>query len=348
MPFFLPYMAEKEFQEIQEIGFSSLIEKFKQFTGKKRKEIAKGIGEDTSVSIDDNGIATCVSSEIFLEGVHFDLAYTPFHHLGYKLTTAAVSDIYAMNAKPVQLLVSIAIPNKFSVQMMEQLYRGFDAACNDYEIQLTGGDTTASHQVLAISVTAVGTASKENLIYRNGAKMDNLICVTGDLGGALAGLRILLREKKEWQANPENHFQPDLDKYQYVVQRQLVPEAKKGFIEALDTSGVKPGSLIDISQGLIADIRSIAGQSHTGVEIYSPAVPIALETRQVADEMKEDVDKYAFYGGEDFEMLFTIKEHEVEKLKAEYEDFAVIGKVTEKEKGITINTGEEETIRIEI
>ena len=341
-------MADTDFQEIQEIGFASLIEKFKQFTGKKRKEISNGIGDDASVTLDENGVATCVSSEIFLEGVHFDMAYTPFHHLGYKLTTAAVSDIYAMNAKPIQLLVNIAIPNKYSVQMMEQLYRGFDAACKDYKIQLTGGDTTASHQILAISVTAVGTAQNENLTFRNGAQKDELVCVTGDLGGALAGLRILLREKKEWQANPQNHFQPDLEKYQYVVQRQLVPEAKKGFAEALAKCGVKPGSMIDISQGLIADIRSVARQSNKGVEIFSPAVPISLETRQVADEMKEDVDKYAFYGGEDFELLFTIKEHEVEKLKTEYEDFAVIGKVTGKEHGITINTGEEETIKIDI
>lgn len=341
-------MTKKEFQPIEEIGFAQLIEKLISYSGSRTENSVNTAGDDASLlSVHDNEIVT-TSVEIFLEGVHFDLTYTPFHHLGYKITTAAVSDIYAMNSTPVQLLVSIAIPNKYSVQMVEQIYSGIDAACRDYDIELAGGDSTASHQALVISVTATGVAKKEDLIYRKGAKPGELVCVTGDLGAAIAGLRILMREKKEWENNPQNQFQPDLEPYQYVVQRQLVPEARQDFFAALTKSGLKPGSMIDITKGLVHDLRSLAKRSNVGVELFAPAVPISLETRNVADEMKEDVDKYAYYGGEDFEMLFTIKEHEVEKLKSEFEDFNVVGKITSNNKELMINTGEEKTIKFDL
>jgi thiamine-monophosphate kinase len=341
-------MGNKNFQEIQEIGFTSLIKKFTGYTGSVNQSVLKGIGDDASVLKSENGKVICTTSEIFLEGVHFDLTYTPFHHLGYKLVTAAVSDIYAMNASPEQLLVSIAIPNKYSVQMMEQLYKGIDAACKDYKIQLTGGDTTASHQVLSISVTCTGVAAEKDIVYRSGAKVDDLICVTGDFGAALAGLRILLREKKEWKENPDSNFQPELEDYEYVVQRQLVPVARMDYHEALGKSDVKIHALMDVTQGLVADLRSMANASGVGLTLYSPAVPISLDTRKVADEMKEDVDKYAFYGGEDFEMLFTLSEPNVEKFKTNFDDFSVIGKVTDQDKLLKINTGEDKTIEIEL
>lgn len=339
---------DKDFQEIKEIGFASLIEKFKKYTGKKQESILVGIGDDSSVNESNSNELICKSSEIFLEGVHFDMTYTPFHHLGYKITSAAVSDIYAMNAIPEELLVSIAIPNKYSVQMMEQLYSGIDAACKDYGIEVAGGDTTASHQILAISVTASGKTNKKNIVYRKGAQINDIICVTGDLGGALAGLRILLREKNNWQDENESYFQPDLEEYQYVVQRQLVPEARQDLINALEKSGIKPSSMMDLSQGLIADLRSLLRASQTGATIYSPAIPISFETRKVANEMEEDVDKYAFYGGEDYEMLFTLSEPLVEKLKAEFEDFSVIGKIEQADKQLTVNTGEEKSFKIEL
>lgn len=339
---------EKDFQEIQEIGFSSLIEKFKKYTGTKQESTLVGIGDDSAVTESTSGDLICKSSEIFLEGVHFDMTYTPFHHLGYKIASAAVSDIYAMNAIPEDLLISIAIPNKYSVQMMEQLYSGIDTACKDYGIEVTGGDTTASHQILAISVTASGKTIKENVVYRKGARINDIICVTGDLGGALAGLRILLREKNNWQDDNESYFQPDLEEYQYVVQRQLVPEARQDLINVLKKSDIKPTSMIDLSQGLIADLRSLLRASHTGATIYAPAIPISFETRKVANEMEEDVDKYAFYGGEDFEMLFTLSEPLVEKLKAEFEDFSVIGKIEQAEKQLIVNTGEEKSFKIEL
>ena len=341
-------MDSENFQQIKDLGFSSLIEKFKEFTGEKREEIIKGIGDDASLYKEAEGNYTSASTEIFLEGVHFDITYTPLHHLGYKLVTAAVSDIYAMNSSPVQILVSLAIPNKYSVQMIEQLYQGFDKACSDYNIQLTGGDLTASHQILAVSVTVLGTCENNCVITRDGARHEDVICVTGDLGSAIAGLRILMREKKEWQESGSQKFQPELEPYEYVVQRQLVPLARHDFIDSLSGWDEKPSSMIDVTQGLIADLKEIAKNSGLGAEIYSPAVPISLETRNVADEMQEDVDKYAFYGGEDFEILFTLAESQVEKLKAEFEDFSVIGKMSNEYNELKINTGEDKTIQFDL
>lgn len=347
MPFFI-FMESNDFQQIKDLGFSSLIEKFTNYTGEQREEIKQGIGDDTSLYREQSGNVTAASSEIFLEGIHFDITYTPLHHLGYKLITAAVSDVYAMNSEPIQVLVSLAVPNKYSVQMIEQLYKGIDQACSDYNVQLTGGDTTASHQILAVSVSVLGSSKEENVILRSGAHHDDVICVTGDLGSAIAGLRILMREKKEWQEQESEQFQPELEPYEYVVQRQLVPQARHDFAKVLSNWNDKPSSLIDVTQGLIADLKEIAKNSGLGAEIYSPAVPIALETRNVADEMKEDVDKYAFYGGEDYEMLFTLKESQVEKLKAEFEDFSVIGKMSNEFNELKINTGEDRTIQFDL
>lgn len=341
-------MADQDFDTIQQIGFSKLIEKFETKTGKQRNDVLIGIGDDASVSKIDNEKVICTTSEIYLEGVHFDLTYTPFHHLGYKLVTAAVSDIYAMNAEPQQVLINIAIPNRYSVQMIEEFYRGADAAAKDYNVQISGGDSTASHQILAISVVSVGCALEEEIVYRSGAKKGDVICVTGDLGGALAGLRVLLREKKAWEETEVNSFQPDLDKYEYVVQRQLVPVARFDLINAFKKLNIKPSSMIDITQGVVNELQYIGKKSNAGVEVYSPAIPISFETRNIADEMEEDVDKYAFYGGEDFEILFTIPEETVEKLKTEFEDFSVIGKIESKDKQLTINTGEDRTIKIDL
>lgn len=343
-------MSKSSFETIHEIGFNNLIERFKSSTGAKRSDVIKGIGDDASVAKTASGDFICTSSEIYLEGVHFDLTYSPFRHLGYKIVTAAVSDIYAMNAEPQQLLVSLAIPNKYSVEMMDELFKGIDKACNDYNVQLTGGDTTASHQLLAISVTAVGLAKENKIVYRKGARQGDIICVTGDLGASLAGLRILLREKKYWQDNEggQDQFQPDLSKYEYAIGRQLVPKARKDFYDALNSSDVKPSTLIDVTQGVVNELQAIAIASGVGIEVYSPALPISLETRNIADEMQEDVDKYAFYGGEDFEMLFTLREEEVEKFKADFDDFAVIGKIEKREKQLTINTGEDRSIEIDL
>lgn len=339
---------EDSFQQIQEIGFPALIKKIKGYQGAVRKEIISGIGDDAAVfSASGNDLLT-TSSEIFLEGVHFDLTYSPLQHLGYKLTTAAVSDLYAMNSNPVQLLVNIAIPNKISVQMVEQFFNGVDTACKDYNIQLSGGDTTASHQILAISMTAIGSVIKEDVTYRKGAEDGDLICVTGDLGSALAGLRVLMREKQDWQQSKSDYFQPDLSEYEYVVKRQLMPQARKDVVEAFKKAKIKPTTMIDLSQGLLADLKSILSLSGIGAEIYSPAVPISLETRKIANEMEEDVDKYAFYGGEDYEMLFTMNEKDAGKLRNTFDDFTVVGKLISGQEKLLLNTGEGEIVELEL
>jgi len=341
-------MDKNDFQPISEIGFPKLIEKFEKYKGAEISNVIKGIGDDSAVFKTDEDKLNLLSSEIFLEGVHFDLTYHPFKHLGYKVVTSAVSDIYAMNGIPSQLLVDVALPNAYSVQMVEQFYEGLEAACKDYGIQLTGGDTTASHQLLAIAVTSFGTVEKDKISYRSGAENSDAVCVSGDLGAALAGLRILMREKKEWKEKGEDSFQPDLEKYEYVVSKQLVPAARKDIIELFYENNIKPSSMIDVTQGLISDIRSIASSSGLGVQLHSPAVPIMLDTRNVADEMAEDVDKYAFYGGEDFELLFTLNENEVNTFSKVCDDFTVIGKMTNEFDQIKINTGENKTIEIDV
>jgi len=341
-------MDKNEFQPISEIGFPKLIERFGKYKGLSNPSVVKGIGDDTAVFETDDRMLNLVSSEIFLEGVHFDITYHPFKHLGYKVVTSAVSDIYAMNGTPSQLLVNVALPNAYSVQMVEQFYEGVEAACQDYRIQLTGGDTSASHQLLAISVTSLGSVEKDIISYRSGAKNSDAVCVSGDLGAALAGLRILMREKKEWKEKGEESFQPDLEKYEYVVSKQLVPAARRDIIKLFHENNIEPSSMIDVTQGLISDIRSIAISSGLGVQLYSPAIPIMPDTRRVADEMAEDVDKYAFYGGEDYELLFTLDEKKVNSFSKICEDFTVIGKMTNEFDQIKINTGENKTIEIDV
>lgn len=341
-------MSKQDFKTIFDVGFSSLQHSYKKYAGTDRKELIRGIGDDASViQFDESGKYLLSTSEIFLEGVHFDLVYTPLHHLGYKIMTAGVSDIFAMNGDPLFASVDIAVPNKISVNMLEEIYKGLDSAGKDYNVSITGGDTTPSHQILVISLHVTGKVSDEDIVYRNGCNTEDTVCVTGDLGGAMAGLRVLLREKKAWEENQEQHFQPDLEGYEYVIQRQLRPHARKDFPESLKKAGVHPTAMIDITQGLFNEIQILCEVNQTGCEIFAPAVPIALETRRVADEMKEDVDRYAYYGGEDFELLFTVHERDVEKLKAEFDDFTVIGKLQSQEEGIIIHSGEGTTERLD-
>lgn len=346
-------MDKDSFRSIQSVGRNQLINELLEDGPEPEHPLVKGPGDDAAVISRGTGkdgetdILELLSSETYMEGVDFDLTYTPLHHLGYKVASAAVSDIYAMNGTPDLLLVNLAVPNKLSVDMLREIYRGIHAAGQDYGTQVAGGDLGASHRLLNLSVTAAGTVPAERVRYRSGASEDEAICVSGDLGGAIAGLRILMREKEFWQEQGEQQaFQPDLEEYEYVVGRQLVPAARRDVLEALGKAGLLPGALTDVSQGLVASLRQVAEASGLGCYVYQAALPVALDTRAVADEMKEEADKYALFGGEDYEMLFTLPEGEVEMLAEHFEDFVVVGKIT-ADPGVTMQTAEGETVRLE-
>lgn len=333
-------MEKKSFRTIQSIGRNELIDELMEHSSIQHSSVAKGYGDDAAVLKGDEEYQL-LSSESFMEGVDFDLTYVPLHHLGYKIGTAAVSDIYAMNGIPEVVLVNLAVPNKISVDMLKEIYRGIGAAGKDYNFQIVGGDLTASHQILSASISCYGKTKKEKITYRKGAAVEDAICVTGDVGGAIAGLRILMREKEFWEEQDEGQaFQPDLEEYEYVVKRQLVPIARKDFIDTLRELDIIPTSMIDLTQGLVTDIKHLARHSEKGAYIYQTALPISLDTRQVGDEMKEDVDKYALYGGEDFELMFTLPEKQVENLVDEFSDFSIIGKIVEQEEGIKMQQAE--------
>jgi thiamine-monophosphate kinase len=338
-------MNNKNFRTIESIGRSELIDELMEDSpAAQNSAILKGYGDDAAVLNGDEKLSL-LSSESFMEGVDFDLTYVPLHHLGYKIATASVSDIYAMNGKPEAVLVNISVPNKISVEMLKEIYRGLGAAAKDYGFQIVGGDLTASHQILGVSISCYGSVPKQKITYRKGAVVGDAICTTGDLGGAIGGLRILMREKKFWEdQNSQETFQPDLSDYEYVVKKQLVPVARKDFTQKLDELGIIPSSMIDLTQGLVNDLGHLTEASGRGAYIYQAALPIALDTRQVADEMQEDVDKYALYGGEDFELLFTLAEEQVEKLTDKFKDFVVIGKITEQAEGFRMQQAEGDVI----
>lgn len=345
--FYYKFMSDKSFRTIQSIGRTELINELMEDASVQHDFVLKGVGDDASVFKKGDELQL-YSSETFMEGVDFDLTYVPLHHLGYKVTTAAVSDIYAMNGTPEALLVNVSVPNKISVDMLKEVYRGIHAACKDYNVQITGGDLAASHQILSISITSVGRTEEKKVTYRKGAEAGDALCLTGDLGGAIAGLRILMREKQFWEKqNQQEAFQPDLEDYEYVVKRQLVPIARKDFINQLDELDIKPDAMIDVTQGLANDLKNLTQQSKVGAYIYQAAIPIALDTRSVADEMKEDVDKYALYGGEDFEIMFTLPEDKVETLAEKFEDFTVIGKITPHSEGVCMQKAEGEVVRFD-
>jgi thiamine-monophosphate kinase len=337
---------QREFQPIQSIGRQGLLDRIEAIPGVQHPDVIQGIGDDAAVIGQDEDNVTLLTSETFMEGVDFDLVYHPLKHLGYKCMSAAVSDIYAMNGKPTAATVDLALPTKISVQMVEELYRGLQSAAGENEVQIVGGDVSAAHQALAISISVYGEAKEDRVTYRSGAHKDDALCVTGDLGGAMAGLRILMREKKFWQEQEGEDvaFQPDLEGYEYAVGRQLVPKARRDLIEKFEELDFRPSSMIDITQGLVNELYQLVRAADIGAYIYQAAIPIALETRSVADEMKEDVDRYALYGGEDLELLFTLPEKQVDRFAKEFTDFAVIGRITDASEGLKMQTSEGDVV----
>lgn len=315
-------MSEKR-SEINQLGEFGLINRISQHFQLQNKTSVKGIGDDAAV-IDAGDDYLLISTDMLVEGVHFDLAYMPLQHLGYKAVAVNVSDIAAMNGKAEQITVSIALSNRFSLEAVDHLYQGIQAACENYKVDLVGGDTTASVAGLVISITATGRVKKNNVSYRSGAKPNDIICVTGDLGGAFMGLQILEREKEVYLANPE--MQPNLEDFDYIVGRQLKPEARTEIIFDLEEFGVVPTSMIDISDGLASELLHIAQNSGVGVRVFEDKIPVDQQTYQTAIDFKLDPITCALNGGEDYELLFTITQADYEKIK-QHPDIHVIGYV---------------------
>jgi thiamine-monophosphate kinase len=274
-----------------------------------------------------------VSTDMLVEGIHFNLMYSPLMHLGYKSVVVNLSDIYAMNGTPKQITVSVAISSRFPLEAVEELYKGIKKACDIYQIDLVGGDTTSSLSGLVISITAVGTAKKDEVVYRSGAKEYDLLVVSGDLGGAYMGLQVLERERAVFKANPE--IQPDLDGHDYLLERQLKPEARKDVIQILKELEVHPTSMIDISDGLASEIMHICKASEVGCTIYDERIPLDAKTSIAAIEFNVDPVTTALNGGEDYELLFTIKQEDYDKV-ASNPNFTVIGHITDKASGVNL------------
>lgn len=315
--------------ELSDLGEFGLIDRLTDGLTLDQKNSVLGIGDDAAVIDcgDDYGL---LSSDMLVEGVHFDLSYAPLQHLGYKSIAVNVSDIAAMNGKPEQVVVSLALSNRFSVEAIDVLYMGMKAAAKDFKVDIVGGDTTASRSGLAISVSVFGRVSKNAVAYRKGAVKNDILCTTGDLGGAFIGLQVLEREKQTFLANP--NMQPELDNYQYVVQRQLKPSARMDVVHELAELGVKPTSMIDISDGLASEILHLSKQSEVGFAIYEEQLPIDKETYETAVEFSLDPVTAALNGGEDYELLFTISQSDHEKL-SKHPDIHFIGHVQDLAKG---------------
>ncbi|MGK7391887.1 MAG: thiamine-phosphate kinase [Candidatus Cyclobacteriaceae bacterium M2_1C_046] len=321
--------------ELGEVGEFGLIERLgKNFAQLNHKSSLKGIGDDAAVIKANDQEALVITSDMLIEGIHFDLSYMPLPHLGYKAVAVNISDIAAMNALPEQIIVSIGLSNRFSVEAVEAMYEGIEAACKQYNVDLIGGDTTSSSSGLVISITAVGRVHQDKLSYRTGAKPNDILCVTGDLGAAYIGLQVLEREKQVFMANPE--MQPQLDKYEYIVGRQLRPEARMDIIHELRDNQIVPTSMIDISDGLASEIIHLSRNSGVGFKIYEDKLPLDKQTYDTAVEFKVGPTTAAMNGGEDYELLFTINQEDFEKLK-KHPDIHFIGHVQEEKENILIS-----------
>ncbi|WP_335967013.1 thiamine-phosphate kinase [Galbibacter sp. PAP.153] len=319
---------------ISDLGEFGLIDHLTKNFSIKHKTTVKGIGDDAAV-LDFKGKKTIVTTDLLVEGVHFDLSYMPLKHLGYKSVIVNLSDVYAMNAKATQITVSIAISNRFPLEALEELYAGIKLACDIYDVDLVGGDTTSSNKGLLITVTALGEANEEDIVYRNGAKPNDLLVVSGDLGGAYLGLQVLEREKQVFQVNPKN--QPDLDQYTYIIERQLKPEARKDIPELLKKLEVKPTSMIDISDGLSSEIIHLCKQSNVGCNLHEDKIPLDPQVISTCEEFDISSSTVALSGGEDYELLFTISQDDYPKIKAN-PSLTVIGHMTDAKEGMHLIT----------
>jgi len=328
-------MLEDKNQEktsLAELGEFGLIKHLTKHFEVQHSTTQKGIGDDCAV-ISTEGKETLVTTDLLIEGVHFDLSYMPLKHLGYKAVMVNLSDVYAMNAEAKQITVSIAVSNRFSLEALEHLYAGIQLACDTYKVDLIGGDTTSSTKGMLLSITAIGEAKKEDIVYRDSAKTTDLIVISGDIGGAYLGLQVLEREKQVYQVNPQS--QPDLDGYSYIIERQLKPEARKDVPELLKELGVKPTSMIDVSDGLSSEIMHICTQSKVGCKIYEDKLPLDPQVISTCEEF--DIDSTMVALREDYELLFTVSINDFDKIKGN-PNLTVIGHITEESQGMNLVT----------
>ncbi len=321
---------------LSQLGEFGLIEHLTKVFEINQETTIKGIGDDAAV-LDFKNDKVVVSTDLLVEGVHFDLAYMPLKHLGYKAVVANLSDIYAMNAVATQITISIAVSNRFPLEALEELFDGFATASKHYGVDVIGGDTTSSQKGLIISITAIGHAKEEEIVYRNGAGDKDLLVVSGDIGAAYMGLQILEREKQVFLVNPNN--QPDLDAYSYLIERQLKPEARNDIKKLLADLGVQPTSMIDISDGLSSEIMHLCKQSQVGCKLYEDKLPLDPQFINACEEFNIDSTTIALNGGEDYELLFTIKMEDFEKIKGN-PSLSIIGYINPEEEGTHLITRE--------
>lgn len=330
--------------DISTLGEFGLIDRMTEGLELRNASTLRGVGDDCAVLQYSSEAADprrlLVTTDMLMEGIHFDLTYTPLKHLGYKAAMVNLSDVYAMNGTPRQLLVSIAVGRRFKVEHLDELYAGIRLACERHGIDIVGGDTTTSLTGLAISITCIGEAQAEDIVYRSGAKDTDLICVSGNLGAAYMGLQLMEREKRIFESqksNPETAAQPDFSGREYLIERLLKPEARRDIIQRLHEAGIRPTSMMDISDGLSSEAMHICKQSHTGCRIYEERIPIDYQTAVTAEEFNMNVYTAALNGGEDYELLFTVPLTDHEKVE-QLDDIKVIGHITRPELGAKLIT----------
>ena len=328
---------------LSNLGEFKLIEQLTKDFSIEAKTTVKGVGDDAAV-LELSDEHTVVTSDLLIEGIHFDLTYVPLKHLGYKAVMVNLSDVYAMNATPRQITVSIAVSNRFTLEALEELYLGIRLACKNYKIDMIGGDTSSSSKGLIISITAIGQVKKEKITYRSGAKPNDILVISGDIGGAYMGLQVLEREKEVYKVNPNN--QPDLSQYSYCVERQLKPEARKDIIELFEDLDITPNAMIDISDGLSSEIFHLCKASGVGCNIYEDKLPADPQTISISEEFKINSTTVLLNGGEDYELLMAIKTDDFNKIKS-HPFLTPIGHFTDQKELCNMTTGLGQSIQLE-
>jgi thiamine-monophosphate kinase len=322
----------KEKKNLEDLGEFGLIDRITKSIKLKNKSSLKGVGDDAAI-LDYSKNKVVISTDMLIEGIHFDMTFTPLKHLGYKAVTANISDIYAMNARPKQITIGLGLSSKYTLEAIDEIYEGIYLACDKYGVDVVGGDTTSSINGLVISITAIGEGKENELTFRDGAKENDLLLVSGDLGGAYMGLTVLQREKEVWKSDP--NMQPDLEGHDYILERQLKPEARKDIIDLFKELDIKPTSMIDISDGLASEIFHLCKESKVGCQLYETKIPIDPTTHKTSMDFNINPTVSALNGGEDYELLFTLNQSNYDKIKNSM-DLTVIGHITKKEGGINL------------